>query len=188
QGHPADYVGVNINRTRDGTVEFSQRALIDNIISDSNDTVMYSKPVPAKSSIILHAHKDSPDVLPLHGLKLNYLAQTTHPDIFYAFHQVAKYSSCPKQEHGEAILYIVRYLKHTRDVGLKFKPDPSKGNWNHEFAKTDPSTEKSRSGWIVFYAGCPVIFASRIQSQVALSMTEAEYISLSVSLVTSFPL
>ena len=43
QGHPADYVGVNINHTRDGTVEFSQRTLIDNIISDSNDTVMYSK-------------------------------------------------------------------------------------------------------------------------------------------------
>ena len=59
--------------------------------------------------------------------KLNYLAQTTGPDILYAVHQVAKYSSCPKQEHGEAVLYIVRYLKRTRDVGLKFKPDPSKG-------------------------------------------------------------
>jgi len=61
QGHPADYVGVNITRTQDGTVEFSQRALIDNIITDSNDSVSHSKPVPAKSSAILHAHKDSPD-------------------------------------------------------------------------------------------------------------------------------
>ena len=152
-------MGVNITRTRDGTVEFSQRALIDNIITDSNDTAVYSKPVPAKSSAILHAHKDSPDFNGNFSYrsmvgKLNYLAQTTRPDILYAVHQVAKYSSYPKHEHGEAILYILRYLKRTRDVGLKFKPDPSKGfedfcdadfagNWNCEFAETDPSTAKS---------------------------------------------
>ncbi len=175
QGHPADYVGVNIRKLRDGTVEFSQRALIDNIINDANDDAKYTKPVPAKSSVILHAHKDSPDFEGAFGYrsmvgKLNYLAQTTRPDILYAVHQVAKYSSCPKKEHGDAILYIVRYLKRTRDIGLRFKPDPSKGfedycdadfsgNWNREFAETDPSIAKSRSGWIVFYAGCPIIFA-----------------------------
>eukprot|EP00804_Cyclotella_cryptica_P001253 CCRYP_012751-RB/>CCRYP_012751-RB protein AED:0.37 eAED:0.44 QI:0/-1/0/1/-1/0/1/0/122 len=49
-------------------------------------------------------------------------------------------------------------------------------------------TAKSRSGWIVFYAGCPVIFASRIQSQVALSTTEAEYIYLSMSPRDAIPI
>jgi hypothetical protein len=29
QGHPADYVGVNIKKLRDGSYEFTQRALID---------------------------------------------------------------------------------------------------------------------------------------------------------------
>ncbi len=86
--------------------------------------------------------------------KLNYLAQTTRPDIMYATHQVAKYSSDPRQSHGEAILYLVRYLKKTRDLGLKFTPDPTKGFecycdsdfsglWNKEFAPVDPSTAKS---------------------------------------------
>eukprot|EP00804_Cyclotella_cryptica_P023836 CCRYP_019472-RA/>CCRYP_019472-RA protein AED:0.18 eAED:0.18 QI:0/-1/0/1/-1/1/1/0/244 len=144
QGHHAEYVGVNINRTQDGTVEFSQHALIHSIISDS------CKPVPTKSSVVLHAHKDSPDFDCNFSFRsvvgnLNYHAQTTCPDILCAVHQVAKYSSCPKQEHDDAILYIVRYLKRTCDVGLKFKPDPSKGfedycdadfvgNWNCEFA------------------------------------------------------
>ena len=75
----------------------------------------------------------------------------------YAVHQIAKYSSCPKQEHGEAIHYLVRYLKRTCDIGLKFKPDRSKGfenycdtyvsgNWNKDFAETNPSTAKSTSG------------------------------------------
>jgi len=80
--------------------------------------------------------------------------------------QIAKYLSDPRQSHGEAILHLVRYLKKMKDLGLKFKPDPKKGfecycdayfsgNWNREFAPVDPSTAKSQSGWIIFYAGCP---------------------------------
>jgi hypothetical protein len=45
----------------------------------------------------------------------------------YATHQIAKYSSDPRQSHGDAILYLVRYLKKMRGIGLKFKPDPKKG-------------------------------------------------------------
>jgi hypothetical protein len=74
----------------------------------------------------------------------------------YASHQIAKYLSEPRQSHGKAILYLVRNLKKTCSLGLKFKPDPKKGfecycdadssgNWNREFAPMDPSTAKSRS-------------------------------------------
>jgi hypothetical protein len=52
------------------------------------------------------------------------------------------------------------------------------GLWNKAFAPVDPSTSKSQSGWIIFYAGCPVSWASKLQSQVALSTTEAEYIAM----------
>ena len=117
----------------------------------------------------------------------------------YAVHQVAKYSADPRQEHGEAIVYIVKYLKAMHHIGLCFKPDLSKGfqhycdanfagNWNKDFAETDQSTAKSRSGWVVFYAACPIIWASKLQSQVALSMTEAEYIAMSMALHDVIPL
>ncbi len=75
------------------------------------------------------------------------------------------------------------------NLELKFKPDSKKvfecycdadfsGNWNKEFAPIDPSTSKSQSGWIILYTGCPVPWASKLQSQVALS-TKAEYIAMS---------
>ena len=172
QGHPADYVGVNIKRSHDGTYKFTQRALIDAIIDDVNIGNSYTKPVPAKVSLQLHAFHDSPKFernFNYHSAvgKLNYLSQTTRPDTLYVVHQAAKYSS-PKLKHGEAIIYIVKYLKATRHFGLCFKPDASKGfqcycnadfagNWNKEFSTTDPSTDKSRSSWIVFYAACPII-------------------------------
>jgi len=204
QGHPADYVGVNIKRCNDGTYNFTQRALIDSIIEDAGIPDAKVKPVPAKVSIQLHAFKDEP---PFDGSfhycsivgKLNYLAQTTRPDIMYATHQIAKYSADPRKPHGDAILYLVRYLKNTRDIGLRFKPDPTKmiecycdadflGNWNRELAHNDPSTAKSRSGWIIFYAGYPITWASKLQTQVALSTTEAEYIALSNSLRDVLPI
>ncbi len=83
------------------------------------------------------------------------------------------------------MLYLVCYLKKTEDIGICFKPNTEKdfecycdadfsGNWNKSFADVDPSTAKSRSGWVIFYAGCPIIWASKLQSQVALSTTEAE--------------
>ena len=51
----------------------------------------------------------------------------------------------------------------------------------------DPSTSKSRSGWVVFYVGCPVCWASKLQSQVALSTTEAEYTAMSQALRDILP-
>ncbi|KAL7458293.1 hypothetical protein ACHAXS_000422, partial [Conticribra weissflogii] len=132
QGYPSDYVGVNVHKQADGTYNFTQRTLIDAIISDVGLKDKYTKPVPAKASLHLHAFKDSPkfdenfNYRSIVG-KLNYLAQTTRPDIMYATHQIAKYSSDPRQEHGEAIIYLAKYLCRTRDLGLKFKPNPKRG-------------------------------------------------------------
>ncbi len=154
-------------------------------------------------SLQLHAFKDKPpfnldfNYRSAVG-KLNYLAQTTRPDIMYATHQIPKYLSDPGQSHGKAILYLVCYLKKTCDLALKFKPDPKKGfecycdanfsgNWNKALASVDPSTAKSQSGWIIFYAGCTVSWASKLQSQVARSTTEAKYIAMSQSLRDVIP-
>ncbi len=98
QGHPADYVGVNIKKLQDGMYEFTQCTLIDSIINDVGLTDAKVKPVPAKVSLQLHAFKDEPpfdlDFNYRSSIgKLNYLAQTTRPDIMYAMHQIAKYSS-----------------------------------------------------------------------------------------------
>ena len=51
-----------------------------------------------------------------------------------------------------------------------------------------PCYAKSRLGWVITYANCPILWASKIQSQVVLSTTEAEYISLSSALQDVIPL
>eukprot|EP00804_Cyclotella_cryptica_P020320 CCRYP_014045-RA/>CCRYP_014045-RA protein AED:0.32 eAED:0.32 QI:0/0/0/1/1/1/2/0/122 len=115
QGHPADYVGVTITKHGNGCIKFTQRALIGAIINDVNIGDAYTKPVPAKATQQLRALKDSLrfdecnlgfNYLSLVG-KLNYLTQTSCSDLLFATHQVAKYSSDPRKERREAIVYIV---------------------------------------------------------------------------------
>ena len=114
-------------------------------------------------------------------------------------HQCAHFSSNPYQEHGKAIVYLVRYLLKTCHLGLNFAPDQTKGfkcyvdadfcgKWDKRFASSDPSTAKSWSGCIVFYANCPISWASKLQTQVALSTTESEYNAMSSSLRDVIPI
>ncbi len=77
------------------------------------------------------------------------------------------------------------YLRTSCTIDIKFKPDPTKGCedfldadfsglWNNIETPTDPSTANSRARWIMYYARCPIIWASHLMTQVALSTTEAE--------------
>ena len=162
QGHPSDYVGVNIKQMKDGSIGLSQRALIDTIIQDADLQDSKVKAVPAKVNEHLHAHLDKPPFSLNFNYrsmisKLNYLAQTTRPDITYARHQLTKYSLNPREPHGAAALYLMQYLKKSCDIGICFQPDPNKGFecyckvnfsglWNKQVARQDPSTSKFRSG------------------------------------------
>ena len=46
----------------------------------------------------------------------------------------------------------------------------------------------SRSGYVIKYKNCPIIAYSKLHSEIALSTTESEYISLSQSLRDAIPL
>ena len=123
---------------------------------------------------------------------LTYLQGTTRPDISMAVHQCARFSANPKLSHEQAVKRIARYLLGTKEKGISFKPDTSKGiqcyvdadfagGWNKE-DPVNPENVLSRTGYIVFYAGCPMMWASRMQTEIALSTAEAEYIACSSAL------
>jgi len=120
QGHPNDYVGVNISTTKDGHFVFTQPVLIDSIIADIGILPSQKKLIPINAQRLLDHHLTSPPHNPnafnyrsAIG-KLNYLAQISRPDILYAVHQCARFSSNPREEHTAAIIYLAKYLNNTR--------------------------------------------------------------------------
>jgi hypothetical protein len=50
---------------------------------------------------------------------------------------------------------------------------------NNKTASDDPSSARSRMGYLITYAGCHMHWTSKMQTEIALSNTEAEYIMLS---------
>ena len=129
---------------------------------------------------------------------LLYLAGNTRPDLSYAVHQAARFSHDPKKEHGEAVKRIGRYIKGTTDEGIHLKAgskltmdayaDASfAGLWNVENAE-DPISVKSRTGYVITLAGCPLTWKSKLQSLIAVSTMEAEYIALSHCMRELIPL
>ena len=205
QGDIADYLGINFIYEKDGTIKMSQPQLIDQIIEDVFKFKRSKNlpDIPALSTSILQRDEKAP---PFKGNfhyrsiigKLNYLEKGTRPDIGYATHQLARFCEDPRASHGKAVEQLVKYLIATKDKGIILTPVKNKsievyadadfsGNWNKLTAEHDVSTAKSRTGYLIFYAGCPIIWKSVLQTQVALSTTEAEYISLSQSLREVIP-
>ena len=61
------------------------------------------------------------------------------------------------------------------------------GMYGHE-KPTDPTCAKSRTGFMITFANCPVLCVSKLQTKMALSTMEAEIISLACSCCYLFPI
>ena len=129
---------------------------------------------------------------------LSYLQNTSRPEISMAVHQTARFSNNPMLSHEKSIMRIGQYLLDTRKGGIIYKPDKSKGlecyvdtefagGWSQADANNADNV-LSRTGYIIMYANCPILWVSRLQTEIALSTPKAEYIALSQALQDVIPL
>jgi hypothetical protein len=61
-------------------------------------------------------------------------------------------------------------------------------NWDPEHSMHDPNTARSRYGYFITYLGAPLMWKSSLQTEIALSTCEAEYICLSQALRKVIPI
>jgi hypothetical protein len=129
---------------------------------------------------------------------LSYLTAITHADIAFAVNNCARFSTKPRGIiHEIALERIVKYLLTTPMQGMVYHPDRTKGlecyidaNFARNFCPGDPKCASclSRSGYVIMYNNCPIIWASKLQTSVALSTCEAEYVAMSTALHEVIPL
>ena len=110
----------------------------------------------------------------------------------FVIQQCAKFCHNPNQQQQQAVKRICRYILKTKDKGLTLRPDKNRGlecyvdadftgAWTHTLSHNS-QTCYSRTGFIIIYAGCPILWKSKSQSLIALRTIEAEYIALSSAL------
>lgn len=102
----------------------------------------------------------------------------TRPDIAHAVGVVSRYMANPGREHWNVVKRILRYIKGTSSValcygGLDFIV---KGYVDSDCAG-DLDKSKSTTGYVFTLIGGAVSWVSKLQSVVANSTTEAEYVA-----------
>ena len=113
---------------------------------------------------------------------LLYAARGTRPDISFAVQHLSQFLSNPSIEHWTQAKRVLRYLKGTIDLGIKYSAD---AKTPHPYAYSDAdwgadlSDRRSVSGYVFKLANGPIAWSSKKQPTVALSSMEAEYMALS---------
>lgn len=111
---------------------------------------------------------------------LLYIAQGSRPDIAWSVNNVSKFNQNPGQSHWVAAKRILRYLKGTSNAKLKFTKNGNAnfiGYCDSDYA-SDCEDRRSCSGYVFLLQNGAISWNSKRQQTVALSTTEAEYMSL----------
>ena len=112
---------------------------------------------------------------------LLYAATATRPDITEAVGLVSKFNSKPTEAHLTAAKRILRYLKGTLNLALKYQKSDNgmlmTGYSDADWA-SDPDDRHSTTRHLFVIAGGTVSWLSKKQAIVALSTTKAEYVAL----------
>ena len=97
-----------------------------------------------------------------------------------------------------ALKWLGRYLVGSRDKGMIYSPSNQSfdvyvdasftGDWDPQDEEWDPDTARSRTGYVILYASCPVIWASKLQTEIELSTMAAEYLATSTATCKVLPL
>jgi len=117
--------------------------------------------------------------------ELRYHERACRPDLSLALNKLGPFCADPSKKHYEALLKVARYAKGTSDLPFIITSRKLANNRYRTSLLTDATwsdckeTSRPTSGWAVYVNGNLVMSASKRQSCVTQSSTEAEICALS---------
>ena len=107
-----------------------------------------------------------------------HLAIHTRPDLAYAVGLLARFSTSPTYATCRLAIHLLKYLRGTVDKGIRFSGSEfdlhvfSDSDW-----AGDRMTRRSTTGYIVFLCAGALAWQSKLQTTVATSSMESEYMA-----------
>lgn len=101
----------------------------------------------------------------------------TRPDLAYSVHILSQFMQSPREEHWNAAIKVVRYLKGTVGQGVLFRANTKfhLTGWCDADWGACKVTRRSLTGWIVQFGTSHICWKTKKQNAVSLSSTEAEF-------------
>jgi len=178
-------LGIHVTWDREeGWIVLSQQKYLEEVLERFNKANI--RPISTPSLPNHHLiHLPSPEVDIKHFQRalgaLMYLMLGTCPDITYTVAALSRHAANPGTEHQHTLDCLFRYLCGTSDYKLVYCHGVSGGNSILRYVDADwgsnVNDRKSTSGYIFTLSGGAISWSSKKQSAVALSSTEAKYIT-----------
>jgi hypothetical protein len=133
-------------------------------------------------ALLLHA--DKKEFQAVTGA-IMYTMTSCRPDIAHAANTLARRMGRPRVKDMKTARRVLAYLNGTQHIGLLFKYKMDKSDHEGLLAyadsdwANDPDERRSTSGYVILFNGTPISWMSGLQTVVALSSCEAEYVALS---------
>ena len=111
---------------------------------------------------------------------LQYLAMT-RPDIAHSVAYLARFNANPGPAHWNALKHLFQYIKGTSDHKLTYRCDLARSEPFITYTEASHGdyvdTGRSTASFMTMMAGGAIDWYSKLQTIVALSTTEAEYMA-----------
>ena len=183
-GPVSNCLGIEFKQYEDGSISMCQKRYAAEVLARFNMIACNPTSTPMDGNEKLNkpeASETESGDYPYQNLigSLMYLATCTRPDIAHTVSCLSQFNQCHSRIHWNAAKRVLRYLKENLTHGLMFKRS---GIGLHGFVDADwagcPINRRSYTGYAFLLAQTAVSWEAKKQRTVALSSTEAEYITL----------
>jgi len=162
-GEPHKIIGIEVTHT-DNSISISQQKYIENLLHKEEMLNMNHTNMPMDPNIKLAPNPDnnkldcSNSFARLLGC-LQFISNSTRPDISFAVNKLAAYTANPGLQHYGAIKWILQYLAGMKTLGITYGNTPNEtdnDNLFHGYADTtfaNTNDYKSTTGYIFLGSG-----------------------------------
>lgn len=178
------FLGLNIIR-RKTFLFIHQKELIEKILKKFNMLECKELSIPIQPKIILQSSSDNiSGKYPYRELIgfLMYVMLGSRPDLSFSISYFSQFQNNFQKEHWVFLKQILRYLKSTKNFGLRYTKSIDKVCVISAFADADFANNiidrKSVSGFLISVYDNFVFWKTKKQTTVSLSSAEAEYVAL----------
>jgi transposase InsO family protein len=184
-GEATSYLNMAIKRDRTlRTLNITQPTHINNLLQKLNMQDCKGKAVPFAPGADLSESADDDTLLGNSSPyaeavgALMYICSTTRPDLSVSVSLLARVMSKPTTRHWNYLKNVMRYVSATKHLGITYGTTSTGllGYTDSDYASCK-DTRKSRSGSVFILYGGAVTWSSKLQTVIATSTAEAEYIA-----------
>ena len=186
-GEARFFLGLEIRRDRDlGLLWLGQTKYVHDMLERFGMTECKAVSTPLEANV--HLGRDGgvcvDEHVPYAELvgSLLYLVVNTRPDLSYAVGVLSRFMACAGEVHWKAAKRVLRYIAGTSDRGITYRRgEPAFCAYSDSDYAGDPDARKSTSGMVALMYGGVVMWRSKLQTVVAASTCEAEYIAFAAA-------